>query len=234
MAPAFLGSGDFFMFGFVSFRGRAQVLLASVGAFSFVVSADAELLPGYAVGTGSSTSSVIIDFAFDGGDAYLFEYRHDGDVNGENMLLVLDQAGGLDVATTVYNFGTPEDPELSIFIDGFAFDGNSSVPDFGTTGTSWNYWLADEPIASPATWTQGGTGPSGRTLSDGSLDGWSVNVSPWNTLGLDATSDTPSDFSAATIAQVSLELDVLPVPEPTSAALFALTGVALMRRRRHG
>mgnify|MGYP001815760533 CR=1 FL=1 len=220
------------MFGFVSYRGRAQVLLAAVGAFSFGVVSQAELLPGYAVGTGSSTSSLIIDFAFDGGDAYLFEFHHDGNVNGEDMLLTLDIAGSFDVATTVFDFGTPEAPLLFLFIDGFSFDGNSSIPDFNTTGTSWVYWLADEPVADPATWAEAGTGPSGRMLSDGSLEGWSINVSPWNSLDLAGTDDPPTDFSAATIAQVSSELIVLPVPEPSSAGLLTLAGAALLRRRR--
>lgn len=222
------------MFRSVSYRGRAHVLLAAVGAFSLSTAANAELLPGYATGTGSNTSSLIIDFAFDGGDAYLFEFYHDGSANGEQMLLALDDAGGLDVATTVFDFGTPEAPALFLFINGFSFDGNSSVPDFGTTGTSWVYWLADEPVADPATWTEAGTGPSGRNLSDGSLEGWSVNVSSFAPpeLNLTPTEDPPTDFSAATIAQVSSELVWLPVPEPTSAVLLGLAGGALLSRRR--
>lgn len=211
------------MFGFVSYRGRAQVLLAAVGAFSFACTAHADLLAGYAVGTGSNTSSVIIDFVFDSGDAYLFEYHYDGSATSADMLLALDAAGGLDLDTST--FGT------QVFINGFSFAGNSSTPDFNTTGSYWQFWLADEPVADPATWTSSGTGPSLRDLSDGSLDGWLVNISQYNSLGLTPTEDTPpTAFSAATIAQVSSSLVV--VPEPTTASLLGLAGLVFAGRRR--
>ena len=214
------------MFCFVSYCGRARVLLAAVGALSFSAAASADLLAGYAVGTGANTSSVIIDFAFDSADAYLFEYRYDGSATAEDMLLALDAAGSLDIDTSVFDFGGGP----LLFVNGFTFDGNSSIPDFNTQGTSWVYWLGDEPVADPATWAEAATGPTQRILGDGSLDGWSVNVSPWNTLGLTPTSDTPTDFSAATIAQVSSSLVV--VPEPGSLALLGFVGAALIRRRR--
>jgi len=214
------------MFRSVSFRCRARVLLATAGALSITAAAHASLLAGYEVGTGTNTSSLIIDFAFDSGDAYLFEYHYNGSASAEDMLLALDAAGSLDIDTSVFDFGGGP----LLFVNGFTFDGNSSIPDFNTEGTSWVYWLADEPIADPATWSEAATGPTERTLGDGSLDGWSVNVSPWNTLGLTPTSDTPTDFSAATIAQVSSTLVV--VPEPTSLAMLGVAGLALVRRRR--
>lgn len=211
------------MFGFVSFRGRAQVLLAAAGPVSLAGAADAALLAGYAVGSGENTSSVIVDFVFDGGDAYLFEYNYDGNATAADMLLALDAAGGLDL--DVGSFGT------QIFINGFSYDGNSSTPNFATTGSFWQYWLADEPVADPAALTSAGTGPSLREIGDGSLDAWRVNISQYNSLGLDPTEDTPpTAFSAATIAQVSSTLAL--VPEPGSAALLALAGSVLLRRRR--
>lgn len=218
------------MFRFVSFRGRARVLLAAVGAISCTSAICADLMPGYAVGNGSNTASVIIDFAFDAGDAYLFEYRFDGNATAEDMLLALDTAGGLDIDTSVYNFGTGP----LLFVNGFTFGGNSSIPDFNTTGSSWVYWLADEPVANPPTWSSPSFGPTERNLSDGSFDGWSVNISQYAPaeLGLTPTSDPPTDFSSAKIAQVSSELVVLPIPEPTSAALLAVAGAVVLRRRR--
>ena len=220
------------MFRFASYRGRARVLLASAGVLFITTTADADLQPGYAVGIGANTSSVIIDFAFDAGDAYLFEYRYDGSATAEDMLRALDGAGSLNIDFSVFDFGPPEAPDPQYFVNGFIFSGSNSVPDFGTTGSFWTYYLADEPVTDPATWTAPSFGPTGRSISDGSLDGWRVNISGFAPpeLNLDATNDPPTDFSAATIAQVSGQLVV--VPEPSSAALIVLASGILIRRRR--
>ena len=216
------------MFGSISFRGRARVLLAAVGALSLTVNASAELKAGYATGTGASTSSLIVDFAFLGGDSYYFEYAHDGSATAEQMLLDLNTAGNLTVDFQYFTFGG----NSSIFINGFSFEGNSSVPVFeGINGESWSYYGSDNATP-PINWVGVNTGPSGRVLSDGSIDGWSLNVSAFNTQNLTPTDDAPAATTAQQLADVSASLVYLPVPEPSSAALLGLLGGTLIRRRR--
>lgn len=216
------------MFRFASYRGRARVLLAAVGTFSFTAATHAELLPGYATGTGTHTSSLIIDFAFLGGDSYYFEYLHDGSANSEQMLLDLNTAGSLDVDFQYFTFSGVS----SIFINGFSFDGNSSVPVFeGTNGENWSLYAADDATP-PINWVGQNVGPTDRALTDGSIDGWSLNVSSFNTKELTPTDNPPSPTTAQTLADVSSALVYLPVPEPASAALFAIVGSVVLRRRR--
>ena len=221
------------MFGFVSFRGRAQVLLAAVGLFSFTTFTQADLQPGYATGEGANTSALIIDFAFIGGDSYYFEYRHDGSANAEQMLVDLNAAGDLDVDSQYFTFLVDGELVSSIYINGFSFDGSSAIPVFeGTNGESWSLYASDTATP-PINWVGQNVGPTDRFLSDGSIDGWSLNVSAFNTLGLDATDDTPATTTAQALADVSGQLVWLPVPEPSSAAMLALAGTALIRRRRN-
>lgn len=216
------------MFRFVLFRGRAQVLLAAVGLFSFTTPTQADLQPGYATGEGANTSALIVDFAFLGGDSYYFEYLHDGSVNSEQMLLDLNTAGDLDVDFQYFTFGGVS----SIYINGFSFDGNSAVPVFeGSSGESWSLYASDSATP-PINWVGQNIGPTDRFLSDGSVDGWSLNVSAFNTKGLDATDDSPVPVTAQALADVSAQLVLLPVPEPSSAALLGLAGMVLIRRRR--
>ena len=196
------------MFCSVLFRCRARAALAASCAIALSTPISATLLPGYSAGTGANTSQLVLDFAFIGGDAYLFEYRYDGSATAEDMLLALDAAGDLTVDYQYFNFGTP-----SLFVNGFAFDGNSEVPVFeGSAGENWSFWIAD---SNAGPYSPAATGPTDRVLSDGSVDGWALNVSSFNSGGFTATNDPPSY-----------------VPEPTGAALLALAGLAVARRRR--
>lgn len=197
------------MFGIVSFRGRARVLLAATGAVS-CFTANAELLIEHSIGVGANTSTLIIDFGYLNGDAYQFEYSYDGTATAENMLLALDAQTELAVQYQVFTFSG----QSSIYVDGFSYKGNSSFPVYqGSQGEAWSYWTLDS-IADSYTTTHP-TGPSGRTLADGSVDAWTLNVSPYNTLGFTAT-NTPPAYT----------------PEPTSLALLAVGGLAAIRRRR--
>ncbi len=187
-------------------------VIASCLTITMAAAVSAELLPGYSAGSGANTSQVIIDFGFQGGDAYLFDYRYDGDATAEDMLLALDAAGDLTVHHQFFEFGGVS----SIFIDGFSFDGNSAVPSFeGAAGESWSYWIVDDRVAGPSFYVSSPTGATDRVLEDGSIDGWSLNISEFNSMGLDPT------FTQPTV-----------IPEPASAALLMLGGLVLARRRR--
>ena len=198
------------MFGFVSLRGRAHAVLALAGALT-CSAADADLLTGYSAGDPNSenTSFLVIDFDFIGADAYLFEYNYDGEATGEDMLIAISEAGTLAVGYQAFNFG-----ERSIFVDGFFYDGNGAFPSFvGANEESWSYWIADstsDPYTSPLAF-----GPSGRTLQDGSVDAWTLNVASFNSDQFPATNNPPAS-----------------IPEPGSIALLGIAGLITMRRRR--
>lgn len=209
--------------------GSRALLALAVAGLSFTGTAQADLKPGYATGVGANKASLIIDFAFVSGDAYLFEYYFDGTTTGEQMLLDLDAAGGLTVHRQFFSFGGPP----SIFIDGFSFDGESEVPVFeGANGENWSYWGNSDYASDPSDWSIFNLfGPSGRTLTDGVADGWGLNVSQFASPQFTPTNDEPGTFSSNEISQVSASLQIFPVPEPTSAALLAIGGLALTRRR---
>src|SRR5690606_37351841 len=103
------------------------------------------------------------------------------------MLLALDAAGSLTVHHQFFEFEIDGQIVSSIYIDGFTYDANSAVPGFeGNAGENWAYWVADEP-GEFTFWSTPVTGATDRVLHDGSLDGWSLNVSAFNSKGLDAT-----------------------------------------------
>jgi len=198
-------------FRFVPVGIRARFALAAAG-LCFTAPAHAGLQTGYSAGSGASTSLLVIDFAFVGGDAYLFEYHYDGSATAEQMLLELDSAGALSVHHQYFDFGTGP----TIFVNGLSYLGHSEVPGFeGASGENWSYWVNDDPQSNPAGWAESYVGPTDRVLTDGSLDGWALNVSPFNSQEIAPTSTPPAI-----------------VPEPMSITLLALGGLALVCRRR--
>lgn len=205
----------------VSFKAYSAFVLFAVGSAVSSVSIDAQVLPGYAAGSGANTSQLVIDFSANGGDAFVFDYAYDDPTTGLDMLLALDAAGDLEVFTTQFSFG--------LAIDGFAFAGNSVDIGFdAVTGDFWSYWVdggfqdldfmgdftPDEAVLAGA-YTEASVGASDRLLADGSVDGWIVNVSSFNSQGNAATSNPPAA-----------------VPEPTGLALLGCAGLVLGNRRR--
>lgn len=200
------------MVRFLSYRSFCFAALCLVAAGSSLAS-KAGVLQGGSAGQGVNSSFVVIDFGFFGGEAYLFEYRYDGSATSEDMLLALDAQTDLTVRRQFFDFGSGP----SIYIDGFEFKTNQQVPSFeGSAGESWGFWTVDDPINHPASYSSPPVGPTDRQLTDGSIDGWSLNVSNFNSLGLPATSTPPAA-----------------VPEPATAiAILAPAGLTLVRRRR--
>ena len=194
---------------------------------SITATATADLLPGYAVGEGDATSRFSIDFEESGGDAYTFVYRYDSATapTTAEALAEIDAAGGLDVFTTEFSFGTA--------LDGFAFDGNAEAPGFdAVTGRFWEYFVqggsqllfgATEPApVADAALTAASVGISDRFLADGSIDGFVVNVSAF------VEGVTPTDRVPAGPLPAA---EVPAIPEPATAGLLAAGGLVLLRRR---
>jgi hypothetical protein len=143
------------------------------------------------VGDGASTSYVQI--VFKDGAAYQFNVAYDSATNGIDLLNVIESAG-IGFAADIQNFGFGD------FVNGLSYDGHANSG-YGGGEDWWHYWVREaesEPWVSPATY-----GASGRTVSDGSWDGWVYG---------DA-------------------LDPTAVPEPTTLAILG-GAVVLMRRRR--
>lgn len=188
--------------------------LTVVGFATTTSPASAALIEAYAAGDGGQTASLVVDFGFVGGDAYRFTYRYD-DVPGQapktgaDLLLELDEAGTLDVAFS--DFGG----DLGLYINGFSYDGQTQTPGFGGgSGETWSYWTSDTAPTLESAWEGRAIGPSGRTLTDGGYDGWTLNISPFN----DAANATDNPPSA--------------VPEPAALGMLLLTGAGMLGRRR--
>lgn len=221
------------MFGFVSFRGRAQVLLAAVGAFFFAVSDAAAITLDDVtvwVGTGESRAGLVLDW-HDGKDPLVFGYRFDGPAVGQDMFdALLAQRPELYAKVGQFGFGqAPFGIGVDRDSDGFSIsDGSTTVADIdftdgllqATTATADGSTAVDSDDSYLEGWF---TGFWGYYVSDGASD--------WGFASFGMTEQVLSDgdwngYGYNTAPTVS-------VPEPTSAALFALAGAALLRRRRH-
>ncbi|WDP93299.1 MAG: VPLPA-CTERM sorting domain-containing protein [Desulfobacter sp.] len=121
-------------------------------------------------------------------------YRWDGEASGEDMLMAIVNndsnlyakvSGPTQYGIAVFGLGYDVDSDGFGISDGSLFtngitqagystaDGSSATDpdDLYTEGWYqngyWSYWLADG-----TDWGYSGTGMSGRTLSDGDVDGW--------------------------------------------------------------
>jgi len=114
----------------------------------------------YSIGSGSSTSSVQIDFA--NGNGYVFNVSWDQAMNGYQLLQTIDTAfSSVTHSAEVYSFG--------VFVTGI---GVGDDHDFGTgdqwpVENYWHYWTQDT-----GSWEQAMVGASDRTIFNGSFDAW--------------------------------------------------------------
>lgn len=156
------------------------------------------------VGTGSLESFFVVDFK-DGtaNDSYAFGYRYDGVKTGADLISALSTGAGLG-ATYLFNGGA---------VNSFSFNGHSQAG--FENNAYWSYWLSPNGQS----WKYSATGIKGRTLSDGSWDGWS-----WDANSSDLPPVTPSASA--------------PVPETATAVSFGLLlvlgagGAALSARKK--
>lgn len=210
------------MFRFVSFRGRARVLLAAVGAISFTTSLCADVVDfasyqidvDATVGTGANASVLVVDWDIYGGPynspAHAFLYQWDGSATLLDMLTAFQDAG-------VFTFtGTAFIGQIS-YTDA---DGDSHAnPSPGNwelaSGTNpFGTWEGYDP--SNLDWDFNAGGADVELLADGQFEG--MNAAFW---------DPNNNWQ-----RVGTPLSVPVVPEPTSVALLTLSGAVVLRRRR--
>lgn len=173
-------------------------------------------------GTGSNTSVCVFDF---GTADYAFGYRYDGTKTGKNMLDALN--GKFGVAVVYSSWGIP----TTISYNGHAITSDPIDSEYtgspfyylsgGTTVNDWVYPVLTLNYAgggsSGPTWATSDTGLASRYLVNGSWDGWVQGKYDTNWTGY----STAPDGAFASV-----------IPEPTALGLLALSGLALLRRRR--
>lgn len=184
------------------------------------------------VGSGDSRAGLVIDWA-DGSSPAVYGYRFDGSVTGEAMLSEIASArpelylktGAFSLGTftgrAVFGLGLDRDNDGFGLDDGTVFTSGIAETDTahadgalaldvddtyreGWNAAYWGYYTSDGLSA----WGFADAGFTDRVLTDGQWDGFSFQPG--------FAGDAPS----------------VVVPEPGTAVLLVVGGVALMRRRR--
>lgn len=144
----------------------------------------------------ASTSVLVIDF---GPQSVGLGYHYTGPATTADMLLALDAQTNLVLDATDWG------GSLGLSVNQIAWGNMTATSDW--VNSFLGFWGGDGNG-----WTPQDTGASGRTLSDGSWDGFSIETDTFN-----YTFQNPPD---------------IPAPEPATAALLVGGALALIRRRR--
>jgi hypothetical protein len=138
-----------------SFLASATMAVACLAS-----SSSAAIIASYSVGSGSSTSSVQIDFS--NGNGYLFTVRWDEPMNGYQLLQYIDsQLETVSHTAQVFSFGA--------FVTGIGVGADTEYGegDLWPIENYWHYWTQDS-----GSWEQAMVGASDRTIFNGSFDAW--------------------------------------------------------------
>lgn len=133
---------------------------ATMAVACLASSSSAAIIASYSVGSGSSTSSVQIDFS--NGNGYLFTVRWDEPMNGYQLLQSIDsQLETVSHTAQVFSFGA--------FVTGIGVGADTEYGegDQWPVENYWHYWTQDS-----GTWQQAMVGASDRTIFNGSFDAW--------------------------------------------------------------
>jgi hypothetical protein len=127
-----------------------SVLLSGAGAQAAI-----------AVGSGESTSNVVINFG-DGAE-YHFEVAWDGSPDGFGLLDIMEAATTLTTVRQSFDFGGGP----VVFLDGISFEGHSDIG-YGGGDNWWHYW-----VGGPGNWSSPfDFGADDNLAVDGSWEGW--------------------------------------------------------------
>ncbi|MFK7790406.1 MAG: PEP-CTERM sorting domain-containing protein [Phycisphaeraceae bacterium] len=226
------------MFGSVLLRSRALVLSASAGTVGLSGASHALTLDDVTIWTGdesaASRAGLVIDWA-DGKSPVAYGYRFDGAATGEDMLRAIAtdrselymKTGAFALGTftgrATFGIGLDRDADgfaisdATVFTAGIAettddnadgavsTDLDDSYAEGWLTAGFWGYYVSD----GASEWDFASTGFTDRFLQDGDWDGFAYQPS----------------FSGG--------VPSLSVPEPSSALLLGLAGLAMIRRRRN-
>ncbi len=133
---------------------------ATMAVACLASSSSAAIIASYSVGSGSSTSSVQIDFS--NGNGYLFTVRWDEPMNGYQLLQYIDsQLETVSHTAQVFSFGA--------FVTGIGVGADTEYGegDQWPIENYWHYWTQDS-----GSWQQAMVGASDRTIFNGSFDAW--------------------------------------------------------------
>jgi hypothetical protein len=133
---------------------------ATMAVACLASSSSAAIIASYSVGSGSSTSSVQIDFS--NGNGYLFTVRWDEPMNGYQLLQYIDsQLETVSHTAQVFSFGA--------FVTGIGVGADTAYGegDQWPIENYWHYWTQDS-----GSWQQAMVGASDRTIFNGSFDAW--------------------------------------------------------------
>ena len=180
--------------------------VAVCSVLALAASAQAALFDGVQIeswtGTGANSAVLVLDFGPAPDDSYAFGYRWDGSATSADMVLALD------AAPNAPDFDTKDwGPSLGLGINKITYDGH--VAESNWILTFLGYWLSTDGL----NWSPAQTGVSGRALTNGSWDGFSVE--PVNDL----------------FEPVNAPVTPASAPEPMTLGLLLAGGVALLRRR---
>jgi len=141
---------------------RPSLLASATMAVACLASSSpAAIIASYSVGSGSSTSSVQIDFS--NGNGYLFTVSWNEPMNGYQLLQYIDnELESVSHTAQVFSFGA--------FVTGIGVGADTEYGegDLWPIENYWHYWTAEGTAAFAESWT----GAADRVLTDGSRDAW--------------------------------------------------------------
>lgn len=134
--------------------------------FACSLSAHADFVASYTVGSGANTS--FLEFQFTNSNTYLYEVRYDGALRGNDLFAIAAaaQPGYFSYTTEQFSFG------LALFGVSIGSDSDTGFGNPPDYLDYWHYWTRE---SGGDAWTESWIGFADRSVSNGSWDGWVFN-----------------------------------------------------------